>query len=70
MISKTFRAALIGLTSLGLATCSGEEETETTETTETETTELATEVPEAATAVLAALGLVDLLAYTHRRRVW
>jgi predicted methyltransferase len=51
MVSKAFRATLIGLASLGLAACSSEEEAETTET---ETTEPATEAPEAAKADVAA----------------
>ena len=68
MISKTFRAALIGLTSLGLAACSGEEETETTETTETETTEPATEAPEAAMAEADALAEIYMAAIANPAR--
>ncbi len=68
MISKIFRAALIGLTSLGLAACSGEEETETTETTETETTEPATEAPEAALAEADALAEIYMAAIANPAR--
>ena len=68
MISKTFRAALIGLTSLGLAACSGEEETETTETTETETTEPATEAPEEAMADVDAVAEIYMAAIANPAR--
>ena len=68
MIAKTFRAALIGLTSLGLAACSGEEETETTETTETETTEPATEAPEEAMAETDALAEIYMAAIANPAR--
>lgn len=68
MISKTFRAALIGLTSLGLAACGGEEGTETTETTETETTEPATEAPEEAMAEADALAEIYQAAIANPAR--
>ena len=68
MLSHILRAALIGLASLALAACGGEEETETTETTETETTEPATEAPEAAMAETDALAEIYLAAIANPAR--
>lgn len=68
MLSKTFRAALIGLASLGLAACGSEEEAETTETTETEAAEPATEAPEAAVAETDALAEVYVAAVANPAR--